>query len=55
MLVRGSQSDQHLGRRFEKYLRFGFIDPINIFAHMLDYFRKHLLNVPRMRFWITGF
>lgn len=54
MLVSGSQPDQDFGCCFEKHLSFGFINPVNIFAHMLNHFREHSLNVLRMRFWITG-
>src|SRR2546422_1663678 len=53
VLVRSTQSCQHLGRSFEKRLRFRFADLVDVRPHVLDQLAQHVLDITGMRLRIT--
>src|SRR2546428_13278370 len=53
VLVRSTQSCQHLGRSFEKRLRFRFADLVDVRPHVLDQLAEHVLDITGMHLRIT--
>ncbi len=49
MFERGVQTAEHFGSGFEKRLRFGLIDFVNVAAQMIDQFPKLFANIRGMR------